>query len=190
MAPALAELLAAGESVSRQRVARLLRALGLQGVTRRRRLCTTQADREAQVAPDRVRRRFEACGPHRLWVADITYVPTREGFLYLATVLDVCSRKVVGWAMGARQTAALVRSALDMALQARAARGVIFHSDRGSQYTALAFSRRCEQAGVRQSMGARGNCFDKAQLAKRMHWGVIEATKQLRGDASRTNPTC
>ncbi len=157
-----AELLAAGESVSRQRVARLLRALGLQGVTRRRRLCTTRADREAEVAPDRVRRRFEASGPHRLWVADITYVPTREGFLYLATVLDVFRRKVVGWAMGARQTAALVRSALDMALQARAARGVIFHADRGSQYTALAFTRRCEQAGVRQSMGARGNCFDNA----------------------------
>ncbi len=157
-----AELQAAGVAVSRQRVARLMRALGRQGARRRKRRCTTRRDREAAVAPDRVKRRFEAFAPHRLWVADITYVPTREGFLYLATVLDVCSRKVVGWAMSARQTVELVKSALEMALETRAAQGVVLHADRGSQYTALAFSRRCAQAGIQRSMGAAGNCFDNA----------------------------
>ncbi len=110
---------AAGVAVARQRVARLMRALGRQGVTRRRRRCTTRRDREAAVAPDRVQRRFEAAKPNQVWVADITYVPTQEGFLYLATVLDVFSRKVVGWAMSARQTVELVQSALEMALDLR-----------------------------------------------------------------------
>ena len=82
------------------------------------------------MAPDRVQRRFEAAKPNQVWVADITYVPTQEGFLYLATVLDVFSRKVVGWAMSARQTVELVQSALEMALETRAVRGVVFHSDR------------------------------------------------------------
>ena len=116
----------------------------------------------AGVAPDRVQRRFEAAKPNQVWVADITYVPTQEGFLYLATVLDVFSRKVVGWAMSARQTVELVQSALEMALETRAARGVVFHSDRGCQYTALAFSQRCAEAGIQQSMGRVGSCFDNA----------------------------
>ena len=157
-----AELAAAGVRVSRQRVARLMRALGLQGVTRRRRRCTTRRDGSAAVAPDRVQRCFEATEPNRLWVADITYVPTLEGFVYLATVLDVFSRKVVGWAMSIRQTVELVQSALEMALHTRAAVGVIFHSDRGSQYTAVAFSQRCAEAGIERSMGATGNCYDNA----------------------------
>ncbi len=114
------------------------------------------------MAPDRVQRRFEAAKPNQVWVADITYVPTQEGFLYLATVLDVFSRKVVGWAMSARQTVELVQSALEMALEQRAARGVVFHSDRGCQYTALAFSQRCAEAGIQQSMGRVGSCFDNA----------------------------
>ena len=157
-----AELQAEGVSVSRPRVARLMRAMGLQGVTRRKRRCTTRRDREAAVAPDRVKRRFEASEPDRLWVADITYVPTLEGVLYLAMMLDVFSRKVVGWAMGARQTVELVQAGLEMALQTRTAQDVVLHSDRGSQYTALAFSRRCAEAGIERSMGAAGNCYDNA----------------------------
>ncbi len=104
--------------------------------------------RVLRVAPAaaQVRREFHAEEPNRLWVADITYVPTAEGFVYLATVLDVFSRKVVGWAMSARQTAALVGSALAMAVDTRAPRAVVLHSDRGCQYTALAFTRSCEQA--------------------------------------------
>ena len=171
-----AELKAEGVSVSRPRVARLMRALGLQGVTRRKRRCTTRREREAAVAPDRVQRRFEASEPNRLWVADITYVPTLEGFVYLATVLDVFSRKVVGWALGARQTVELVQAGLEMALQMRAAQGVVLHSDRGSQYTALAFSRRCAEAGIERSMGAAGNCYDNAmaEIARvgRARWKI------------------
>ena len=157
-----AELRAQGVTVSRRRVARLMRALGLQGVTRRKRRCTTRRDAQAAVAPDRVQRRFAASEPNRLWVADITYVPTLEGFVYLATVLDVFSRKVVGWAMSARQTVNLVQSALGMAVTARAAPGVVLHSDRGSQYTALVFTRQCAAAGIERSMGSAGDCFDNA----------------------------
>ncbi len=156
-----AELRAQGVRVSRQRVARLMRAGGRQGVTRRRR-CTTRAGSRALAAPDLVQRRFEAGGPNRLWVADLTYVATPEGFLYLAMVLDVFSRKVVGWAMSARQTVELVRAALEMAIETRAPRGVVLHSDQGSQYTALAFTRRCAEAGIQRSMGAVGDCFDNA----------------------------
>ena len=139
-----------------------MRASGLQGVTRRRRVSTTQSDRQATVAPDRVERCFEASEPNRLWVADITYVPTVEGFLYLATVLDVFSRKVVGWAMSARQTAALVLEALQMAIDTRAPRKVVFHSDHGTQYTALAVAARCDQADILRSMGTVGDCYDNA----------------------------
>ena len=148
-----------------RRVARLMRALGLQGVTRRKRRCTTRRDAQAAVAPDRVQRRFAASEPNRLWVADITYVPTLEGFVYLATVLDVFSRKVVGWAMSARQTVDLVQSALGMAVTARAAPGVVLHSDRGSQYTALVFTRQCTAAGIERSMGSAGDCFDKDYIS-------------------------
>ena len=172
-----AALRAEGRAVSRQRMERLMRALGLQGVHRRRPRGTTRAARNAQPVPDRVERRFEACEPNRLWVADITYVTTQEGFLYLAMVLDVFSRKVVGWAMGARQTAALARSALDMALQARAAQGVIFHSDHGSQFTALVFTSRCEQAGVLQSMGGR------RQLLRQRHGREFLRHRRMRAAA-------
>ena len=157
-----AELRAQGVVVSWQRVARLMRASGLQGVTRRRRVSTTQSDRQATVAPDRVERCFKASEPNQLWVADITYVPTVEGFLYLATVLDVFSRKVVGWAMSARQTAALVLEALQMAIDTRAPREVVFHSDHGTQYTALAVAARCDQADILRSMGTVGDCYDNA----------------------------
>lgn len=100
---------------------------------------------------------FEACEPNGLWVADTTGVSTREGFPYLTTVLDVFGRRVVGWAMGVRQTAAL-----DMAFKAGAANGVIFHCDHGSQFPALVFTSRCEQAGVLQFMGAVGSCYYNA----------------------------
>ena len=156
-----AELQAQGVRVSRQRVARLMRAGGREGVTRRRRRCTTRAANRA-AAPDLVQRRFEAAAPNRLWVADLTYVATPEGFLYVAMVLDVFSRKVVGWAMSARQTVELVQGALEMAIETRAPRGVVLHSDQGSQYTALAFTRRCAEAGIQRSMGAVGDCFDNA----------------------------
>jgi putative transposase len=99
---------------------------------------------------------------NRLWVADITYIPTWAGFLYLAVVLDAFSRKLVGWAMETHLRTELVLAALNMALGQRRPRGVIHHSDHGSQYTALAFGKRCDEAGVRPSMGSVGDCFDNA----------------------------
>jgi len=109
-----------------------------------------------------VERRFWASRPDELWVADITYVPTWAGFLYLAVVLDVCSRCIVGWAMANHLRAELVLDALEMALQQRRPQSVIHHSDQGTQYTSIAFGKRCREAGVRPSMGSVGDCYDNA----------------------------
>jgi putative transposase len=157
-----AELKEQGIRVGCKRVARLMRAAELKGVSRRNWLITTVRDRAARPAPDLVERNFSAPAPNRLWVADITYIPTWAGFLYLAVVLDAFSRKIVGWAMETYLRAELVLKALDMALGQRRAAGVIHHSDQGSQYTSLAFGKRCEQAGVRPSTGSVGDCFDNA----------------------------
>uniref|UniRef100_E6Q0T5 Transposase n=1 Tax=mine drainage metagenome TaxID=410659 RepID=E6Q0T5_9ZZZZ len=139
-----------------------MRERNLQGASRRKAFKTTIRDKDARPAPDLVNRQFTAAEPDRLWVADITYVPTMTGFLFLAVVLDVFSRRVVGWAMAAHMRAELVVNALDMALYRRKPSGVIHHSDQGSQYTSIAFSKRCESAGVHPSMGSVGDCYDNA----------------------------
>ncbi len=156
------ELDARGHQVNRKRVARLMRAAGLEGVSRRQRPHTTRRDRDARVVPDLVARDFAAQGPDQLWVADITYVPTWAGFLYLAVVLDAWSRRLVGWAMAAHLRTELVVQALNMALWRRRPADVIHHSDQGCQYTSIAFGRRCREAGVRPSMGSAGDCYDNA----------------------------
>jgi len=156
-----ADLAAHGIHVGRKRVARLMRTAALQGVSRRK--CrTTVRDETARPAPDLVDRQFTAVGPDRLWVADITYVPTWAGFLYLAVVLDAWSRRVIGWAMASHLRTELVLAALDMALAQRRPTDVIHHSDQGCQYTSLAFGRRCRDAGVRPSMGSVGDAYDNA----------------------------
>ena len=133
-----AELRAAGQRHGRKRIARLMRMAGLVGASRRRGgPVTTQRDKQARPAPDLVDRDFQAAGPNQLWVADITYVPTMAGFLYLAVVLDVWSRRVVGWAMANHLRAELVLDALNMALGQRRPREVIHHSDQGSQLDLL-----------------------------------------------------
>ena len=157
-----AELREAGERLGRKRVARLMRERGLRGVDRRKWTRTTVSNASAEPAPDLVRRDFSAPAPNRLWVADATYVPTLAGFLFLAVVVDVYSRRVVGWRMGAELATWLMLDALDMALGQRDARGVVHHSDRGSQYTSIAFGDRCREAGVRLSMGSAGDCYDNA----------------------------
>ena len=157
-----AELLALGHRVSRKRVARLMREAGLAGVSRRRQFCTTVRDGSGRQAPDLVQRNFTAERRDQLWVADITYIPTASGFLYLAVVVDVWSRRVVGWAMATHLRTELVLEALDMALARRRPCGVIHHSDQGSQYTSLAFGQRCRRAKVQPSMGSVGDCFDNA----------------------------
>ena len=151
-----------GTRVGKKRVARLMKAAGLRGVSRRKRPSTTIRAEGARPAPDLVERDFSAERPDELWVADITYVPTWTGFLYLAVVLDAFSRKVVGWAMAKHLRTELVLSALDMAAQQRRPEGTIHHSDQGSQYTALGFGQRCKDAGVRPSMGSVGDCYDNA----------------------------
>ena len=157
-----AELAAEGTPVSRKRVARVMREAGLAGVSRRKGPRTTRRDPQARPAPDLVERRFEAEAPDRLWVADITYVPTAAGFLYLAVVLDVFSRRVVGWSMANHLRTELVLDALDMAVGQRRPGSVIHHSDQGCQYTSLAFGERCRQWGVAPSMGSVGDCYDNA----------------------------
>jgi len=156
-----AELAAKGIHIGRKRVARLMSRAGLAGVSRRKFITTTVKGAGRQ-APDLVERNFTAPAPDRLWVADITYVPTWAGFLYLAVVLDAFSRRIVGWAMATTLATQLVLDALDMALLTRRPRGVIHHSDQGSQYASVEFGRRCREAGVRPSMGSVGDAYDNA----------------------------
>jgi len=158
----LAELRAEGRKVGRRRVGRLLRLAGLQGVSRRKWVRTTVRREDARPAPDLVERNFAAAGPNRLWVADITFIPTWAGFLYLAVVLDAWSRRVVGWAMETHLRAELVLAALEMAVEQRRPTEVVHHSDQGTQYTSIAFGLRCREARVRPSMGSSGDCYDNA----------------------------
>jgi putative transposase len=157
-----AELADEGIHVGRKRVERLMKANGLAGFSRRKGTRTTIRDDRVCPACDLVDRNFYADAPDRLWVADLTYVPTWAGFLYLAIVLDAFSRRVVGWAMGANLRTQLVLDALNMAIVQRKPRSVIHHSDQGSQYTSLAFGLRCREAGVRPSMGSVGDAYDNA----------------------------
>jgi len=157
-----AELADEGIQVGCKRVERLMKAAGLAGVSRRKAPRTTFRDERVRPACDLVDRNFYADEPDRLWVADITYVPTWAGFLYLAVVLDAFSRRIVGWAMGHNLKAQLVLDALNMALTQRRPVNVIHHSDQGSQYTSIAFGLRCKEAGVRPSMGSVGDAYDNA----------------------------
>jgi putative transposase len=158
-----AALRAQGVRHSCKRIARLMREAGLAGASRRRSgPVTTRREREGRPSADLVQRDFRALGPNRLWVSDITFVPTKLGFLYLAIVLDTWSRKIVGWAMANHLRAELVLDALEMAIGQRRPRGVVLHSDQGSQYTSLAFGMRCKEAGVRPSMGSVGDAYDNA----------------------------
>jgi len=157
-----AELADEGLRVGRKRVERLMKAVGLKGVSRRQFVRTTISDKRVRPAADLVDRNFYADAPNVLWVADITYVPTWTGFLYLAVVLDAFSRRIVGWAMGNDLRAQLVLDAFNMALAQRKPVNVIHHSDQGSQYTSVAFGLRCKEAGVRPSMGSVGDAYDNA----------------------------
>lgn len=156
-----AELAAQGVRIGKKRVARLMRSAGLAGVSRRRGVVTTRRD-DGRQAPDLVDRNFSADRPNALWVADLTYVPTWAGFLYLAVVLDAFSRRIVGWSMSTSLATQLVLEALNMALGQRRPTDVIHHSDQGSQYTSIAFGKRCREAGVRPSMGSVGDAYDNA----------------------------
>ena len=137
------DLLSIGIRTSKKRVARLMRQAQIYGVSRRKGMTTTHRSITAEKAPDLVKRDFTVDKPNKLWVADITYIPTWSGFLYLSVVLDAFSRRVVGWAMAKHLKTQLVLDALDMALWNRRPEQVIHHSDQGSQYTSYAFGQRC-----------------------------------------------
>lgn len=152
--------------VSRKRVARLMRQEQLRGRRARPRYCsTTDSKHRLPVAPNLLARRFTASRPDQLWVGDITYIWTKEGFLFLATVMDLWSRRIVGWALEGSLHAALCLSALRMALrQRRPRRGLIFHSDRGVQYAAYEYRSELARYGISQSMSRKGNCWDNAPM--------------------------
>jgi putative transposase len=151
--------------VGRKRVERLMRRAGLSGQVRRRRGKTTIRVQGVRTAPDLVQRDFNPTGPNRLWAADITYIRTWEGWLYLASVMDCYSRRIVGWAIADHLRAELVVDALEMAVTPRRPNDrLVHHSDQGSQYTSLIFTQRCRAVGIDVSMGSRGDCFDNAVL--------------------------
>jgi putative transposase len=157
-----AELKDDGISISNDRLARLMNERQLQGASRRKSIRTTVRDRDARPAPDLVDRKFVADAPNKLWVADITYVPTYAGFLFLAVVLDAFSRRIVGWATSSNMKTQLVLDALNMAIHRRRPIDVVHHSDQGTQYTSIAFGSRCREADIRPSMGSVGDCYDNA----------------------------
>lgn len=154
-----------GFAVGHNRVARIMAVNGWEGETGRRKVRTTVVDRGATAAADRVKRDFNPTAPDVYWCGDITYLRTGEGWLFLATVIDLFSRRVIGWSVADNMRTELVATALDAAVATRGghvAPGVVFHSDRGSQYTSGEFGQLCDRHGVVQSMGATGVCWDNA----------------------------
>jgi transposase InsO family protein len=153
-----------GIRTSRKRVERLMRERGLRSIrTRKRRVGLTKAGQSAYFAPNLLQQDFSATRINEKWVTDTTYIPTREGWLYLVSVMDLFSRQVVGWAMGEHHDADLATLALDMAIRrTRPAAGLIVHSDRGSEFANAKFHRRAAEAKIRLSMSSTGNCYDNA----------------------------
>lgn len=173
-----------GVRVGRKRVERLMRIAGLSGYVKRRKGRTTFRVPGVRVASDLVGRDFNPTAPDRLWCADIKEIPTWEGKLYLASVLDCYSRRVVGWSMRSDMQAELVVDALEMAVTRRRPQpGLVHHSDQGSQYVALLFGQRLRKAGIAQSMGSKGDCFDNAAIES--YHATIEK-ELLRGRSFRT----
>jgi putative transposase len=156
----------AGHDVGRDQVARLMRQLGIEGVSRaRKKVFTTRADPDAARAPDLVNRQFTATRPDALWVTDLTYVPTRSGMAYVCFIVDAFSRRIVGWRVAANMKTGMVLDALEMARASRRARrlvGLVTHSDAGSQFTSVRFTERLEEIGARPSIGTVADSFDNA----------------------------
>lgn len=185
-----AALRRAGWRVNRKRVARLMRQAALVGVHRPRFVSVTAGpQRSRTTAPDLVRRRFRADGPDRLWVADITELPTAAGPLYLAAILDAFSRRIVGWALADHVKTSLVIAALDIALATRnPGPGLIHHSDRGTQYTSVALGERLAAAGIAASMGSPGTAYDNAMAESffaSLETELIDRSRWPSGDAAR-----
>jgi transposase InsO family protein len=181
-----------GFTVNAKRVGRIMREQGLEGESGRRRVKTTIVDKRATAASDHVRRDFNPPAPDVVWCGDITYLHTGEGWLYVATVIDLFSRRVIGWAAADHMRTELVADALDMAVATRGGHiaGVVFHSDRGSVYTSSTFGELCGSHGIVQSMGATGVCWDnsvaeswfgtmKRELAHRRRWATRAEARRV-----------
>lgn len=156
----------AGHEIGRDHVARLMREMGIEGVSRRRKkVFTTVADPDAVRAPDLVNRNFTATRPDALWVTDLTYVPTRSGMAYVCFIVDAFSRRIVGWRVAANMKTEMVLDALEMARRSRGSRrlvGLVAHSDAGSQFTSVRFTERLDEIGARPSIGTVADSFDNA----------------------------
>lgn len=186
------ELAKQGIHVGRKRVHRLMKNAGISGKKHRKfRVLTTDSMHEHRPSPDLLKRRFRASRPDRIWVSDITYIRVRDGWTYLCVILDLFSRRIVGWSIQSTLATKLVVSALDMAMQNRnPKRGLIFHSDRGVQYASKEFRRVLTANGFRQSMSRKGNCWDNApaesvfatlknELEANIFWSEQEARREI-----------
>jgi transposase InsO family protein len=178
MAP---ELVGRGLPCGRHRVARLMRAHGIRAKQARRFRVTTDSQHGYAVAPNHLARQFTVPAPNRVWMGDVTYVPTAEGWCYLAVLLDAFSRRVVGWALGTQLTATLPLVALRRALAARRpAPGVLHHSDRGIQYVSTAYQAALHDHGLEASMSRRGDCWDNAVVESFFHTLKVERLHERR----------
>lgn len=165
-----------GIACSRNRVAKRMRALNLRAKAAKKFKATTNSNHSLPIAPNLLNQNFEASRPNQKWVSDITYVWTDEGWLYLAVIIDLYSRKVVGWSMAERMTASLVCNALQMALfRRKIPKGVILHSDRGSQYCSHEYQNLIKKNGLVCSMSKRGDCYDNAAMESWNHSLKVEA---------------
>jgi len=165
-----AELNAEGETCGRKRVARIMKDHGIKAKTKRKFKCTTDSEHQHPIAPNLVEQRFLADDINQLWLSDITYIWTQEGWLYLAAILDVHSRKIVGWSLKTRLYKEIVTEAIHQALGRRQIMpDTIFHSDRGSQYASHEVSSLLKEKGFKQSMSGKGNCYDNAMMESFFH---------------------
>lgn len=171
-----------GLIVSRRRIARIMKKLGLSCRNKRRfRVLTTNSNHTYAIAPNRIQQDFYTSTPDQMYVGDITYIPTQEGWLYLAVVIDLYSRRVIGWSMDAHMSSTLVNDALFMALKKRhPPHGIIWHTDRGSQYASDAHKALLKEYGIVQSMSAKGNCYDNAVAESFFHSLKTELTHHMK----------
>ena len=180
------ELRHQGTLVGRKRVERLMRESGIRVTPPRRFTVTTDSNHDQPIAPNLLEQDFQATAPNTKWVTDITYIPTGEGWLYLAGIVDLFSRRVVGWSMAATMETGLVLRALGMALDNRSpGAGLIHHSDRGSQYASMAYRQALTAGGITASMSRRGNCYDNAVIESFWHSLKVELVHR-RSFATRT----
>ena len=164
-----------GRRCNKKRIARIMKKTGIRAKTKRKYKATTNSKHNYPVAENLLKQNFTASRPHQIWAADISYVWTYEGWLYLAVILDIYSRKIVGWAMSKRQTKELVRQAfLQAILRYKPATGLIHHSDRGSQYASYEYQALLKGYGVIQSMSNKGNCYDNAIVETFFHTLKLE----------------